>query len=151
MDISAVRGAIADAARTVTMPAGTAKLTSTGYATDAVTTPQFYVGDYTITFDQTFRRGQDEVEFTGAVLVSRSDDLSGQRTLDALLSGSGLASLKTAIEVARGAPGEYALGGLADDLHVTRVQSYRWYEVNGTQYLGAELTIRVIGEGDPGA
>ncbi len=149
MDISAVRNAIADAARTVSMPAGTAKLTATGYATDAVTTPQFYVGDYTITFDRTFRRGQDEIEFTGAVLVSRSDDLAGQKTLDALLSGSGPTSLKAAIEAARGGPGEYALGGLADDLHVVRMQSYRWYEVNGIQYLGAELTIRVIGEGEP--
>jgi len=147
VDIFAVRGAIADAARTVTMPAGIAALTATGYATDAVTTPQFYVGDYTITYDKTYARGEDEIEFTGAVLVSRSDDLSGQKTLDALLSGSGPSSLKAAIESARGAPGEYALGGLADDLHVVRVQSYRWYEVGGITYLGAELTIRVIGEG----
>jgi hypothetical protein len=147
VDIFAVRGAIADAARTVVMPAGTAKLTATGYATDAVTVPQFYVGDYTIAYDKTFGRGQDEIEFTGAVLVSRSDDATGQKTLDALLSGSGPSSLKAAIETGRGAPGQYALGGLADDLHVVRVQSYRWYEVGGTQYLGAELTIRVIGEG----
>lgn len=148
MDIFAVRSALADAARAVVMPDGIGKLTATGYATDAVTTPAFYVGDYTIDFDKTFKRGQDDVEFTCAVLVSRSDDLSGQRVLDALLSGSGPSSLKAAIEVARGAPGEYALGGLADDLHVTRVQSYRWYEVAGIQYLGAELVVRVIGEGD---
>lgn len=148
MDIFAVRGAIADAARAVTMPDGTAKLTATGYATDSVTTPHFYVGDYTIDFDKAFKRGQDDLEFTCAVLVSRSDDLSGQKTLDALLSGSGPASLKTAIEVARGAPGECALGGLADDLHVTRVQSYRFYQVGDTTYLGAEVTVRVIGEGD---
>jgi hypothetical protein len=31
---------------------------------------------------------------------------------------------------------------------VTRVQSYRWYEVAGVQYLGAELVVRVIGEGE---
>ncbi|HEY5833592.1 hypothetical protein [Streptomyces sp.] len=147
MQISAVRDAIADAARAVTMPDGIPALTCTGYATDAVTVPHFYVGDYTITFDKTFGRGQDEVEFTCAVLVSRADDLSGQKILDGLLSGGGPGSLKAAIEVARGAPGEYALGGLADDLHVTRVQSYRWYEVAGTQYLGAELVVRVIGEG----
>lgn len=148
MQISAVRDALADAARAVVMPAGTAKLTATGYATDAVTAPHFYVGDYTIEFDKTFGRGLDEVEFTCAVLVSRSDDLSGQKILDGLLSGSGAGSLKAAIEVARGAPGQAALGGYADDLHVTRVQSYRWYEVGGTQYLGAELVVRVIGEGD---
>jgi hypothetical protein len=149
VDITAVRNALADAARAVVMPTGTQKLTSTGYAPDAVTTPHFYVGDYTITYDKTFGRGQDEIEFTAAVLVSRSDDLSGQKTMDALLSGSGPSSLKTALEAARGAPGDYALGGAADDFQVTRVQSYRWYEVSGIQYLGAELTIRVIGEGAP--
>lgn len=148
MDIFAVRGAIADAARTVAMPPGTPKLTTTGYAVDSVTVPHFYVGDYTIDFDKTFKRGMDSVEFTCAVVVSRSDDLSGQRTLDGLLSGSGPGSLKTAIEAARGAPGECALGGLADDLHVTRVESYRWYEIAGVQYLGAELNVHVIGEGD---
>jgi hypothetical protein len=129
------------------MPTGTAKLTSTGYAPDAVTTPCFYVGDYTVDFDKTMRRGLDEVEFTCAVLVSRSDDLSGQKVLDGLLSGAGTGSLKAAIEAARGAPGAYALGGAAHDLRVTRVQSYRYYEVAGIQYLGAELTVRVIGDG----
>jgi hypothetical protein len=148
VDIFAARGAIADAARLVAMPTGTAALTCTGYATDAVTTPHFYVGDYNVTFDKTFGRGLDEIEFTCAVLVSRSDDLSGQKLLDGLLSGGGPGSLKEAIEVARGAPGQAALGGLADDLHVVRVQSYRFYEVAGTQYLGAELVVRVIGEGD---
>jgi hypothetical protein len=62
-------------------------------------------------------------------MVSRADDLSGQATLDALLSGSGPASLKAAIEAARGAPGQAAPGGAADDLQVVRAQSYRLYEM----------------------
>jgi hypothetical protein len=147
MQIFAVREGLADAARAVVMPSGIAKLTSTPHATDAPTVPHFYVGDYTVDFDKVMRRGLDEVEFTCAVLVSRSDDLSGQRVLDGLLSGAGAGSLKAAIEAARGAPGAYALGGVAHDLHVTRVQSYRLYEVAGIQYLGAELTVRVIGDG----
>jgi hypothetical protein len=64
-----------------------------------------------------------------------------------MLSGSGPASLKAAIEAARGAPGQYALGGLAHDLHVMRVQGYRWYEHEGAQFVGAELIVKVIGDG----
>ncbi|MFE2556672.1 hypothetical protein ACFXGT_11640 [Streptomyces sp. NPDC059352] len=150
MHMSAVRAAIADAARLVVMPAGTAKLTCTGYVPDAVSAPHFVVGEYSVEYDKAMGRALDEAEFTCRVLVGRVDDRAGQELLDALLDGSGPASLKAAIEAARGAPGEYALGGLAHDLRVTRIQGYRWYEHNGIQYVGAELIIRVIGQGDTG-
>ncbi|MFE9853712.1 MULTISPECIES: hypothetical protein [Streptomyces] len=145
--MSAVRGAVADAARAVVLPEGLPKLTSSGYVPDAVTAPCFFTADYTVDFDKAMGRALDEVELTCQLLVGIADDRASQRLLDALLSGSGPASLKAAIEAARGAPGEYALGGLAHDLHVTRVQGYRWYEHQGTQYLGAQLTIKIIGEG----
>ncbi|MFD5057431.1 hypothetical protein [Streptomyces sp. NPDC058394] len=148
MQPSAIRDAIANAARTVILPDGIAKLTCTGYVPDAVTAPHFFVGEYSIDFDKAMNRSLDEVELTCRVLVSRADDKSAQAILDGLLTGAGPASLKAAIEAARGAPGEYALGGLAHDLHVKRVQGYRWYEHQGTQYVGAELIIKVIGEGD---
>ena len=147
MDMSAIRAAVADAAREVVLPAGIPKLTATGYTPDAVTAPHFFCGEYSVDFDKAMRRSLDEVELTCRVLVGLADDRSAQIILDALLSGSGPASLKAAIETARGAPGEYALGGLAHDLHVRRVQGYRWYEHQGTQYVGAELIIRIIGEG----
>lgn len=147
MEISTVREAIATAAQAVVLPSGTRKLTCTGYTPDSVAEPHFFVGEYGQTYDQTYGRGQDELEFTCRVLVGRADDVSSQKLLDAMLSGSGPASLKRAIEAARGAPGTLALGGAADDLHVVRVQGYRWYEHAGTHYVGAELIIRVIGEG----
>lgn len=147
MQISLVRNAIADAARAVALPAGIGKLTSTGYTPDAIAAPHFFVAEVEVQFDKTFARGTDHLEFTCRVLVGRADDRASQRILDSLLSGSGPASLKTAIEVARGAPGELALGGQADDLHVMRVQGYRWYEHEGTTYIGAELMIKVIGDG----
>lgn len=147
MQTSAVREAIADAARAVVLPDGLPKLTCTGYTPDAVTEPHFFVGEYTQDFDKTFGRGEDELEFTCRVLCGRGDDRAAQKVLDALLSGSGPASLKAAIEAARGAPGEMALGGLADDLHVLRIQGYRWYTHADTMYVGAEIMIRVIGEG----
>lgn len=147
MQISAVRDALANAARTITLPAGIAKLTATGFMPDAVVTPHFFVADIEITYDRVMGRGLDELLCTCRVLVSRSDDRSAQRILDAMLSGSGAASLKAALEAARGAPGQFALGGLADDLHLQRVQGYRWFEHADTTYLGAELTVKVIGSG----
>ncbi|MEU9065452.1 hypothetical protein AB0D60_00960 [Streptomyces sp. NPDC048306] len=147
MQISAVRDAIADAARTVVLPAGIGRLVCTGYVPDAVTTPCFFVGEVEVTFDKAMARKLDELLFTCRVLAGRADDRASQRIVDALLSGSGPASLKAAIEQARGAPGEMALGGLADDLHLQRVQAYRWFEHAGSTYIGAELVIKVIGDG----
>ncbi|MFD9319289.1 hypothetical protein ACFWDQ_16595 [Streptomyces sp. NPDC060053] len=147
MQISAVREALADAARAVVLPAGLPKLTSSGYVPDAVIAPHFFVAEYEQTFDKVMARGLDELIFTSRVLVGRGDDKAAQQMLDAMLSGSGPASLKVAIEAARGAPGDFALGGLAHDLHVMRVQGYRWYEHAGATYVGAELMIKVIGEG----
>lgn len=147
MQISAVRDAVADAARTVVLPAGVGKLTCTGYVPDAVVAPCFFVGEVEIAFDKAMGRRLDELLFTCRVLAGRADDRSSQRIIDALLSGAGPASLKQALEAARGAPGEMALGGLADDLHVQRIQGYRWFEHAGSTYVGAELVIRVIGDG----
>jgi hypothetical protein len=147
VQVSAVREAIADAARAVVLPDGMPKLTCTGYTPDAVTAPHFFAGEVEITYDKTMGRGLDELQITCRALCGRGDDRAAQQLLDALLSGGGPASLKAAIEQARGAPGELALGGAADDLHVVRVQGYRWYEHAGTQYVGAEIMVRVIGKG----
>jgi hypothetical protein len=147
MQISAIRSAIADAAREVTVPGGTRALTCTGYLPDAITEPHFFIGDVSIEYDRAMNRALDALEVTARVLVGREDDISAQTILDGLLDGSGPGSLKAAIESARGAPGEYALDGLAHDLRVERVQGYRWFEHNGVTYIGAELIIRVIGAG----
>lgn len=147
MQISEIREAIATAARAVVLPAGIPKLTCTGYVPDAVTAPHFFCGEVSVEFDKAMGRALDELEITCRVLVGTADDKAAQRVLDAVLSGSGPASLKAAIEAARGAPGVHALGGLAHDLQVVRVQGYRWYEHQDAKYVGAELIIKVIGEG----
>lgn len=147
MQISAVRDAIAAAASVIVLPAGVGKLRCTGYVPDAVVAPCFFVGEVEVSFDRAMGRRLDELLFTCRVLAGRADDRASQRTVDALLSGAGPASLKQAIEAARGGPGEMALGGLADDLHLQRVQGYRWFEHGSATYIGAELVIRVIGDG----
>jgi len=147
VQISAVRDAIAAAASAIVLPAGVGKLKCTGYVPDAVLAPCFFVGEVEVTFDKAMGRKLDELLFTCRVLAGRQDDQTSQRVVDALLSGAGPASLKQAIEAARGAPGELALGGLADDLHLQRVAGYRWFEHGSTTYVGAELVIKVIGDG----
>lgn len=147
MQIGEIRQALAAAAAEVVLPAGVPRLTCTGYVPDSVTEPHFFTGEVEVEFDKAMGRKLDQLMITCRVLVGRGDDRSSQEVLDALLSGAGPASLKRAIEVARGAPGEYALGGLAHDLHVMRVQGYRWYEHAGSTYVGAELVVKVIGDG----
>lgn len=147
MQIAPIRDALADAARTVVLPSNAGKLVCTGYMPDSVTVPQFFPADVEIDYDTAYGRGQDDLTITCRILVSRATDRRGQAILDALLSGSGESSVKAALEAARGAPGEAALGGLADDLQVKRMQGYRLYEHAGIQYLGAEITVRVIGPG----
>jgi hypothetical protein len=147
VQISALRSALADAARAVVLPSKAGKLTCTGEVPDSITEPHFFVADLEIDYDKTMARGKDEVRFTCRVLVGRQDDKRAQAILDAMLSGAGPASLKAVMEQARGAPGEMALGGLADDFRVERVQAYRWYEHVDTKYVGAELVVRVIGPG----
>jgi hypothetical protein len=147
VQITPIRDALAAAARVVVLPTGIGKLTCTGYVPDSVVAPCFFVGEVDVTYDRAMGRGQDELMFTCRALAGRADDRSAQRILDALLSGGGTASLKVAIEAARGGPGEMALGGLADDLRLERVQGYRWYEHQGSSFVGAELSIKVIGSG----
>lgn len=118
-----------------------------GYCPDAIPEPCFYAGEAEIDFDRAYQRGMDDMQITCRLLVSRADDRAGQAALDAYLAGSGSKSIKAAVEAARGAPGQPALGGLAHDLHLVRVQGYRMYQVGDVQYYGAELIVRVIGEG----
>lgn len=148
MQMAQVREAVADAAGTVVLPSWAGKLTCSGYTPDAIVAPHFFSGEYSIEFDKAMGRALDIVELTCRVLVSRADDKSAQQVLDLLLSGSGPASLKAAMVAARGAPGQPALNGAADDVHLMRIQGYRWYEHAGTQYIGAELILKILGKGD---
>lgn len=147
MDIRGQRKALAAAAKAVVLPDLIPPLTVSAFVPGQVTAPMFFVAEYDIEYDKTFG-GDDAIDYTCRVLVGRGDDQAAEEVLDQMLQRGGPASLKTAIEVARGAPGEAALGGLADDLRVVRTQGNRLYEHAGVQYLGAELIVHVIGDGD---
>lgn len=142
MDLEAVCTGLADAATAID------GLTCLDYVPDSVTTPCFYTGEVEVDYDKAFARGLDIVTVTCRLLVSRADDRSGQAELKQFMAGSGPRSVKEALEAARGAPGEAALGGACDDLHVQRMQGHRQYTVGDTAYYGAEWVVRVIGSGD---
>jgi hypothetical protein len=138
VDISAVKAAIADAVRVVP------RLEVYRYVPDQPVVSCFYLGEVEIDPHQTFG-GSDVATITARVLTSGSEDESGQIELDQLLSRTGPRSIRAALWLARGAPGELALGGLADDLVVDGISGYRSIPAGEVSYYGAEIKIRVVG------
>lgn len=139
MNDESVRSAIATAV------AGISGVSSLPYVPDSVVTPCFFIAEGDIDYDRTMSRGMHSVIYACRFLVARADDLTAQKTLSAYVSSSGASSLKVAIESTRPQYGGSAGSGAFQDLHVQRVQSHRLYEHAGTEYLGVELTVYVIG------
>ncbi len=140
MNISTVRERLAEAAASIE------GLTCTGYVPDAVTEPHWYAGEVEIDVNNAMGRGgYDDARVTMRLLVSRGDDKAGQALLDEYLSRTGPKSIRLALNAARGAPGEYALGGACDDFSIERIQAYRLYLVGEVQFYGAEVIVHVVG------
>jgi len=136
MNIQAVCEGLA--ARALTIPG----LNATEYVPDSISPPMFFPAEIDVDYDRTYG-GADELTVTCRILIGRADDAVSQAELRDFL-GRGARSLKRAIEGTPGVP--QTLDGACDDLHVTRVQGYRYYQHNGTTYVGAELIVRVIGD-----
>lgn len=141
MNEDTVRQGISDAVDTI------AGLTCTPYVPDAITEPHFFLAESETEFDKSMKRGLDSLTFTCRILVGRADDMYAQKDLNSYTSGSGANSLKVAIESVRTSNNGTAISGAIYDLVVRSIRSHRFYEHAGTEYLGAELTIYVIGSG----
>jgi hypothetical protein len=87
--------------------------------------------------------GMESMVVTVSVFAGAQEDESGQRILDALLGRDN--KLRQAIWDMRGLPGQAALGGAADDVHLFDISGYGMIVIgdNSTAY-GANLSIRVI-------
>lgn len=136
MEPAAIRAALATAMAPV-VGAGGRQLQSTGYAPDAVDPPWAYPASMTGTYDETLD-GDAGMVVTLRVLASRAEDRAGQEMLDAFLAESGPTSIKASLEA------DPTLGGLIDDLQTQGWDGYRMYEVAGTDYYGAELTVVIL-------
>jgi hypothetical protein len=105
---------------------------------DQINPPIAVVMPSSITYDLAFARsGGDEYEFSVMVIVGRVDERMAQNKLDAYCSGTGVQSIKAAIESNR------TLGGEAFDCRVTSLRSYNQVSVADVTYLAAEFAVQV--------
>lgn len=93
-------------------------------------------------FDQAHGRGQDRLDITMTLLLSRVDDLTRSSLQAGYMSGSGDYSLKAQLSRDR------TLGGACSDMRVTSIKGQRIYELAGVRYLGASVALFVIGRGN---
>lgn len=144
LDVEAVAVALAAAVTTATINLNGQRITATDFVPEALTPPHFAVAEFTNTFHRSFG-GRDEWSVTCRLFVSRADDAEGQRTARQAASSTGSASILTALEAARGDPGERALDGAADDLVVQTARGPRLYQVGEQNFYGVEFVVFVTG------
>lgn len=106
---------------------------------DQFAAPAAIVGMPTqIVFDFTFNRATDRVLYPVRLLVAKATDRSAQERLEQYLDGSGVLSVKTAIEA------DPTLGGAANITRVLNAAGLGVYDMGGVPYLGCEFQIEVI-------
>lgn len=93
-------------------------------------------------FDQAHGRGQDRLDITMTLLLSRVDAPTRSQLQAGYMSGSGDYSLKAQLSRDR------TLGGACSDMRVTKIRGQRFYELAGIRYLGATVVLFVIGRGN---
>jgi hypothetical protein len=93
----------------------------------------------TVTFDQTYGRGSDRIDFYAYVVVAQNLDRAQAARLAAYMSGSGPASIKQAVEAA-----EYEA---CDVVRITTAE-FQWITVAATAYPGVRFSIEVRGKGN---
>lgn len=134
--IAQIRAGLAEALAAVQDGNGSPEIYA--YAKDGPTTPCVRVlRPEEITYDIAMQGGGDSYIFIIQALVGLIDDQSAQENLDAMLSRDGPQSIKTAVET------DSSLGGVIDDLRVTRSTGYETYSVGGADVLGAMFTVQV--------
>jgi len=94
-----------------------------------------------ISYDSAMARGADDYVFVVRLVVGTAVDRVGQDKLDGYLAGSGVSSIKAAIEA------DESLGGIAGPTQVASVRSYGLIEYAGVTYVGAELIVEVTASG----
>lgn len=125
-----------------------APLTPIWYVPDMATEPMVWLKPNLISYDQAYGpHGFEKLEFDVVLVVSRADDQASQQNLDAYIHGTGTLSIKRAIESGREQYGGTAYLGILEDLQVQSCDSYQYYILGDTRFLGATFKLLVIGKG----
>lgn len=133
MNLAAVMQAICDRADTIV------GLQCFPYPPDHITPPTFEVGlPAPINFDEEYDEGSDSMIFPAAVWVGRKQDRSSVANLAPYVASSGAKSIKAVLE-----SGTYTAFGT---LHVPSVE-FVIAPIAAVDYLGAQFTIEISGEG----
>jgi hypothetical protein len=144
MDVDAVCTAIAAAITAAELTVNDHQVTATPYAADSYVVPHFYTAEFEIPYDQTFA-ANPQMTLTCRLLLSSADDLAGQQQSKKLTS-TGVGTLHQAFRDMRGDPGQPALSGACDDLHLRLARGPRLLDVGGEVfYYGIEFTVFVMG------
>ncbi len=134
MDIGAIMDELADSL------VGVGDLRVTAYYADKVNPPQAVVSfPDPYTFDGTYGRGMDSLDFPIIVFVGRVDVRTARDLLSAYANGSGGSSIKQAVE---------AHTYTACDSVRVRNCEFGVVNVAGVDYLTAMFTVHVVGSGD---
>lgn len=111
-------------------------LRTSAYIPDNPNPPIAVVMPERIDYDLNAQRGADTYTFSIMIIVSRSDERSAQRELDAYLIGD--RAIKAAVESDR------TLGGVVNTTRVTEMRSYSSVVIGETTYMSAQLVCEVI-------
>lgn len=107
------------------------------YSPDSIAPPTAVVEVERIEFDSNFQRGCDEMDVRVSVFISRADDRTGLAKLRTFMGGSGVTSLKTAIESSQ------TLAGVVEVVHVESIDSIGARQVGEIWYYGCDVNLKI--------
>jgi hypothetical protein len=150
VDIHAVHTAIAAAVNGTALQRSTLQVSATAFMPLYPTVPHFYPHSWRITYDRTYGgtegtpSGMNELTTTWHLLLSLADDESGFAEASRL-AGSGESTIRARLLAARGAPGQDALDGAAEDLRLVTASGPSLVDIGDAHYLAIEMPVFVIG------
>lgn len=144
MDIDDVCVAIAAAITAAALTVNDRRVTATPFAPDNLTPPHFYTAEFTGNYDRAMGGALTELMLTCRLMLSPAVDWAGQQQAKTLAS-TGTGTLHQTFRGMRGAPGQKALSGACDDLHLQRVLGPRLFTIGEAGYYGLEFTVFVMG------
>jgi len=147
MDIELIHRRMAEAVNGAQLKGNNLQVTATPYIPRHFEPPHFYMFNWRIRYDRTFspnRQNMHEFTTTWHLALAFADDEAAEQEASAL-SGSGEQTIRDVILDARGAPGEYALGGAADDIRPVTASGPNEINVGDVHLLVVEFVFDVIG------